>query len=427
MKDLNNNEKLEDIKVDKICNKYKSRSSNSYTIASAILETICYMDKINKEIEAKEFSKPSFYEYSEMWSEIEDIYLQADNKKTKIQPEKEALRVLKCLKILINEKRKYKLSSDDLFDSSKYIIKDIIVLKNLMPLLLGYVSKISDKIPADFFQQLDYLINYISQYSEAHNKYFELEKKILNKLSEEVSLKTNNGIVKGVAENIIYKIENNDIRKYIQLSDNNEEKKDILLSSIIKIIDNNIDYQPNTNNLRASNYMQSNYEEENKPEEVKEIETINILLEVDSLCEYFDIKPFLKMTQYKTKEEIAELQTTTDLLPKSNKYYIMAEDDEKQIISTLFHTLPYVKILQAPQSLKSAMLKKFKIFSEKNNIDICKEFCTDSPPTSNKESTNENYDNDNSSSNITTNKDISGFDKYNQIKKDKEDKKGLDF
>ncbi len=400
---LNSNEAIDiqdkvfdlEISFKEKCKKYKStKQNNSYFIASSILEAICLNSDIGVSKEPILFKDSDYFSSNSNSKDIAEIL---DNSVSNVS--QEGLRILKCLGIVHSRDRKFKLTTYNLDNQSRYKIKNKNVLADLMPLLLAYVSKTYGVSTPNFLEKIDSVIQDILLNSEAHNKNFDIEFDLTILKNEEVELITTSANYKGVISDIIFINENEETKKYVKLKSlENEEIKEILISSIINIklakkkTINNRDYPPLDNNdLLSSNYSNNNnFEIENK--ENNSANFIEVILEVDNIVsDYFDIKPFDTMVQYKTQEELEEFPKLYEFETKPNKFYITVKDSQEQIIAILFNSLEHIKILKAPKSLKEQMLKKIKTFVDKNNIDICKEFCEDiedntpnnKPPTSN--------------------------------------------
>ena len=113
-------------------------------------------------------------------------------------------------------------------------------------------------------------------------------------------------------------------------------------------------------------------------------EFTEVILECDNVIyEYFKIKPLKNMIVYETEEKINEFRSKYEYLSKYgilnsiNKFYIVANDREPMIISTVLHTLQYVRILE-PKGINDKLISMFKAFSLKNGFDICND---KTPPT----------------------------------------------
>jgi hypothetical protein len=114
-------------------------------------------------------------------------------------------------------------------------------------------------------------------------------------------------------------------------------------------------------------------------------EFTEVILECDSVIyEYFKIKPLKNMEVYDTEGKINEFRIKYEYLSKYgilnsiNKFYIVANDREPMIISTILHTLQYVRIIE-PSGINDKLISMFKSFSLKNGFDICED---KTPPTS---------------------------------------------
>ena len=105
----------------------------------------------------------------------------------------------------------------------------------------------------------------------------------------------------------------------------------------------------------------------------------DVILEGDSLIhEYFRIKPLKNMVVYDTEVKLNEFRSKYEYLSKYeisnsiNKFYIVANDREEMIISTVLHTLQYVRILE-PSDINDKLISMFKSYSLRNGFDICED------------------------------------------------------
>ena len=112
----------------------------------------------------------------------------------------------------------------------------------------------------------------------------------------------------------------------------------------------------------------TNYEEQEiKPKKEK---FVDVVLECSTtLFEYFQMKPLKSMKTYATQEELKEFHITYEVKPKDNKFYVVAEDTEDMILSTVLHCLPHARILK-PFELNNKLIQKFKDYGE-DFIEIC--------------------------------------------------------
>jgi hypothetical protein len=113
-------------------------------------------------------------------------------------------------------------------------------------------------------------------------------------------------------------------------------------------------------------------------------EYIDVILECDTIVyEYFKVKPLKNMIVYDTEERINEFRSKYEYLSKYeisnsiNKFYIVANDRETMIISTVLHTLQYVRILE-PRGINDKLISIFKSYSLRNKLKICND---ETPPT----------------------------------------------
>ena len=105
----------------------------------------------------------------------------------------------------------------------------------------------------------------------------------------------------------------------------------------------------------------------------------DVILECDNLIhEYLRIKPLKNMVVYDTEKKLNEFRSKYEYLSKYeisnsiNKFYIVANDREEMIISTVLHTLQYVRILE-PSDINDKLISMFKSYSLRNGFDICED------------------------------------------------------
>lgn len=350
---------------------YKPKKNNSYVIANAILESICYKNKMNEELYVSEFSDLDYYSWIDG---SEDIY-DAFNKSKNIL--KEATRVIRVLDLLKYKRPKYELSTDKWFEETNFSIQDNNVLKELCPLLLYYVGNCYEGSYTLFYKKLDLLIEYIIKPALNHNQSIEIERYIINSMngSEEINILDDNGeVISVVAVKIkLKKVSENKVEKIlIYECDEDSSLKEIPLNRVVKdeleIIDSSIDEY--SKSLSFDIGLVHN--------EVKN--ESDVILECDTtVYEYFTIKPLKNMQLFDTEEKQEEFQQTYEIKPQDNKFYVVAQDDEEMILSTVLHTLPHAKILK-PSSLNDKLISKFKIYANGIDYDMCDDETPPSEP-----------------------------------------------
>ncbi|XOB63033.1 hypothetical protein ACMC56_04315 [Campylobacterota bacterium DY0563] len=389
--------------LDKTCSKYKPSENKSYIFANAILEAICINNDLNKFIDSTKFKNHSYYNNISQEELVEKLFFKIIGNKNDTTS-KEALRVLKCMKLLNHKQPAYALFTNNWFKNSTYEILDNNVLKFVIPSLLGYLGKHIGASVHEYFSNLDEVIKYIIKPSIYHNKMNFIESIIINAIydldSLTIKLKNKKDEFLIYAKQIIYKKEAFKLFKVIRYEiEDDDSNYEIKLDDIERITLKDKTYsnyeveESSTNQKYLFNpsYSMLSVEsyKKNEPSKI-------VLLEIDTnIVEYFQVKPLANMKLYVTEEEKQDFSKEYGLDTLPNKCYIFAEDDKEYIISTIFHTIEYVKILE-PIELNEDIVERMKIFAKKNNIDLCKE---DTPPekpieplnksTSIKEETNE--------------------------------------
>ncbi|RXK11685.1 hypothetical protein CP965_13015 [Halarcobacter mediterraneus] len=389
--------------LEKTCFKYKPKETNkSYILANAILEAMCINNDLNVFVDSSKFKIHQYYNEVSQEELVEKLFFKIKENKND-STSKEALRLLKCLRLLNHKQPNYALFSKNWFKDSRYEIIDNNVLKFLTPSLLGYLGKHYDSTVSKYFENIDEVIKYIIKPSIYHNKLNFIEATIIDAINEldDLTIKIYNKDEEFsiYPMQIIYKKEGHNQYKVLRYEvDEDDLKHEIDFDKIERITLKDKTYsnyeveESSTNQKYLFNpsYSMLSVESYKKNQPSK-----TVLLEIDTnIVEYFQVKPLSNMKLYVTEEEKQDFSKEYGLDTLPNKCYIFAEDDKEYIISTIFHTIEYVKILE-PTELNEDIVERMKIFAKKNNIDLCKE---DTPPkkpiepsdlTSIKEETNE--------------------------------------
>lgn len=277
-------------------------------------------------------------------------------------------------------------------------------LLHISSLIMSYIKNGNIKTfnIKQFFKKMSDLIEDVIMPSHEHNKFFSVEAKldeiILDNISREKINKPKisiNIIYKSSVEEkemsiIPIKININESGKVLECYDLNTNENIKLVLDYIVIKD---DISVSTNSAPKSKTTKSNeFEIPTTNLSINaDIETIQekeefteVILECDNVIyEYFKIKPLKNMIVYETEEKINEFRSKYEYLSKYgilnsiNKFYIVANDREPMIISTVLHTLQYVRILE-PKGINDKLISMFKAFSLKNGFDICND---KTPPT----------------------------------------------
>ncbi|MCT7524063.1 hypothetical protein N5T77_03325 [Aliarcobacter cryaerophilus] len=272
-------------------------------------------------------------------------------------------------------------------------------LLHISSLIMSYIKNGNIKTfnIKQFFKKMSDLIDDVILPSHEHNKFFSVEAKldeiILDNISREKINKPKisiNIIYKSSVEEkemsiIPIKINIKESGKVLECYDLNTNENIKLVLDYIVIED---DISVSTNSARKSKPTKSNeFEMPTTNLSINaDIETIQeqeefteVILECDNVIyEYFKIKPLKNMIVYDTEEKINEFRIKYEYLSKYgilnsiNKFYIVANDRESMIISTVLHTLQYVRILE-PSGINDKLISMFKSYSLKNGFDICED------------------------------------------------------
>ena len=352
-----------------ICDKYKAKENKSYIIACKILEAIFERNDVDKQIEASEFSSSEYFRKNkETVSKIleEFKYVQ-----------KESLRVLKCLKLLNNANKKYTLSLKDWIKDTNYEITDNKILEEIVPVLIGYISKIPGVKVNDFFKKLDSILRYGIKPSLEHNQSPYVEEYIIEAIEnfEDIIIYKKDTKKQIVIESdpieIIYEeVDGKSVKvltyKDTKLCDNEIYK--ILLSDIVKIASAEINSAKINTGVSAHEGNSTfftynpNYLINSEDDIKKSNSSMYVLLEVDTVVsEYVEMKPLQQMTIYRTKKEKDLFFKKYEYQPLKNKLYIEASDDKEYVIDYIFKNIQYVKIIQ-PSSLKVEIQDRFNTY-----------------------------------------------------------------
>ncbi|WP_072679517.1 hypothetical protein [Arcobacter sp. LA11] len=389
---------------------YKPRKNYSYIIANVILESICYHNKINEPLEVYQFKDIEFYN----WIDGNEDILEVLNKSTNIY--KEATRIIRIFNLVKYKRPKYELSTEKWFKERSFSIEDNTVLKELMPLLLYYVGNCYEGSYTLFFEKLDFLIEYVIKPAIEHNESFEKERSVIdsiNSLEEVLILDEDNNEVFVVAIKIkLSRASNNKVEKILVYEDN--EDSSIKETSINRVV---LKQKISNEKMTSSSFNSMlSYKSNFTDYEDSYNGYIEALLECDSyIYEYFQLKPLKNMQVFDTEERKKELiRNEIYPNPKDNKFYIIADDTEERILSTVLHCLPHAAILENDY-LNEKLIQKFKDYSKGVGFDIC-------PPPNNSDEPSSDFKSEiedkNSEKEENKNKQSSPSDEENIIMKD---------
>lgn len=298
-----------------------------------------------------------------------------------------ALKVLELYEIILkqtigaNNQKGYSLNLDIWFNKSRYKIQDYVVLERLAPIITSFINIgfIDEFNVEKLFDRLSDIIEYAILPSTLHNKYLDIENIITTAIIDNeiitIKIKKNNSYIEKEIEpfKIIYKKKTKYI-VYKDIKSNQIEEEELFNCRLVETEIDNIEYiNTNLSMLKTEDIKIKQPPKKAEPKQIK------LLLECDSVIyEYFNMLPLSNMIIYDEEKKLKEFSKkyNCDFMP--NKFYIEALDYKEKIISVIFHCLENVKIIE-PIELKNDIIERVKIFTKKNNIDICKEDNT--PPT----------------------------------------------
>lgn len=300
-----------------------------------------------------------------------------------------SLKVLNLYEIInknkISEKynrREYTLNLNKWYKKSKYRINDNEVLAILAPIITSYINIgfINEFNIERLFEKISYLIEYAIQSSREHNKKLALEDEITYSIQrkEEINIYIKKKESFEEIDILAIAIVFNKGKKYLKYKDTNTNKYNMEELNNFELEIEKDNSLVNVLNTNLSMLKTEDIEIKQPPKKI-EPKQIKLLLECDSVIyEYFNMLPLSNMIIYDEEKKLKEFSKKYNYDCMPNKFYIEALDYKEKIISVIFHCLENVKIIE-PTELKNDIIERVKIFTKKNNIDICKEDNT--PPT----------------------------------------------
>ena len=290
-------------------------------------------------------------------------------------------------------------------------------LLHISSLIMSYIKNGNIKTfnIKQFFKKMSDLIDDVIMPSHEHNKFFSVESKLDEIILDNIIKEKKNE--PKISIDIIYKSaieekemsiipikinikENGKVLECYDL-DTNENTKLVLDYIVIEDdISVSINSAPKSKTTKSNEFEMptTNLSINTDIETIQEQEEFTeVILECDSVIyEYFKIKPLKNMIVYDTEEKINEFRIKYENLAKYgisnsiNKFYIVANDRETMIISTVLHTLQYVRILE-PRGINDKLISIFKSYSLRNKLKICNDE-TPSTPSNPSEPSSKNED-----------------------------------
>lgn len=258
---------------------------------------------------------------------------------------------------------------------NNYIINDTEVLQELTPIIASYIK--NGNIKTYNIQKLFYKFSKIIEYAIIpaieHNPLLDTEFNIQIACENQDTIEViyNDKKIEISPLRIVIK---NDSKKYVQIKDG--KKTDYIPLNAINI------YEEPTSNVNSKSIKNSTMLSipttnlsVNLEDEIK----ISVVLECDFIVyEYFKMIPLQNMKIFDTEDKLKEFHINYEIKPQDNKFYIVANDRKLMIISTVLHTLKYVKIL-TPNEINDDLISLFKDYASKIEFKICNDETPPSP------------------------------------------------
>lgn len=268
----------------------------------------------------------------------------------------------------------YKANINKWFEYRRYYICNVEILKNLLPILIGYLKSEKNCSIDKFFEVIDNLIKYLIQPYENSNDLFDIENVIINNIYEDLEIKIFDINSKQIPPHRDIVIEpqrviiNSDNSRTIEYLNENLDTKTIDIKNIIRVkLDKEREGAVKHKTGKYFYLYNKNFLIEEKIEK-KYLEEKNyeIILEVPtSTYEYFRLKPLMQQQLFHTPREIEyfkEVYKINDI--KDNHFYVVARDTIKNTSSIVFHIINNVKIIE-PQELRANIINKMEEYISK--------------------------------------------------------------
>ncbi len=273
----------------------------------------------------------------------------------------------------------YKTNSDFWHKQvNNYIINDTDILQELTPIIASYIK--NGNIKTYNIQKLFYKFSKIIEYAIIpaieHNPLLDTEFNIQIACENQDTIEVihNDKKIEISPLRIVIK---NDSKKYIQIKDG--KKTDYIPINEIKIYEEPILNTNSKSSIKSTilSTPTTNLSINTDFETIQEQEELEVILECDNIVyEYFKIKQLKNMKVFDTEDKLKEFQINYEIKPKNNKFYIVANDRKPMIISTVLHTLKYVKVL-TPNEINDDLISLFKDYASRIEFKICND---ETPP-----------------------------------------------
>ena len=273
----------------------------------------------------------------------------------------------------------YKTNSDFWHKQvNNYIINDTDILQELTPIIASYIK--NGNIKTYNIQKVFYKFSKVIEYAIIpaieHNPLLDTEFNIQIACENQDTIEVihNDKKIEISPLRIVIK---NDSKKYIQIKDG--KKTDYIPINEIKIYEEPILNTNSKSSIKSTilSTPTTNLSINTDFETIQEQEELEVILECDNIVyEYFKIKQLKNMKVFDTEDKLKEFQINYEIKPKNNKFYIVANDRKPMIISTVLHTLKYVKVL-TPNEINDDLISLFKDYASRIEFKICND---ETPP-----------------------------------------------
>lgn len=268
----------------------------------------------------------------------------------------------------------YKANINKWFEYRRYYICNVEILKNLLPILIGYLKSEKNCSIDSFFEIIDNLIKYLIQPYENSNDLFDIENVIINNIYEDLEIKIldiNSKQIPPYRDIVIEPqrvIINSDNSRTIEYLNENLNTKTIDIKNIIRVkVDEEIEGAVKHKSGKHFYFYNNDFLIEDKIEK-KYLEEKNyeIILEVPtSIYEYFMIKPLNEQKIYHTETELEyfkDMYKIKDI--KGSHFYVVGSDTIKNTSSIIFHIINNVRVIE-PQELRDNIQNRIEEYISK--------------------------------------------------------------
>lgn len=358
-----------------LCERFFSKAKNKNFLAS--ISVLDFMIKQTREI------KPSLSK-SDI-KEIDDkIFIDKTKPNYKDTLITDALKILRCNKLILLEESGYSINEDLWYRRVRYKIKDYTVLKSLAPALVAYVKNDIEYMPNDFFKMLDPMSDFVLMPTSFHNSDFGLEKYVYESVRKgaKIQIRSDNGRDHVYPIGIVFDGD----RKKLEFQTDNDDKK-VFRTDLSNIVYKEPD--PFTVEKEAVSTIQPLNQMMSVPKfEVRlpiKAKKMDVVLAVGEMAyEAFNNVNILDNMRLITDERekyyyISENKIKLDKMfvsskdkePWSDFFLVFASDHKERIVDVILKNLNHVKVLEPSSGiLQKEITDRMKIYMKNENLQI---------------------------------------------------------